>query len=158
MWLHCRAKGKPSAKSHTIHKWNKWLTVLDPASKLVGRNSSCWTEVTLCGSSMSCSSDCDSSDQTYSSPDRPPPTISLPSLQHTTWFITSSYQCLCTVINPYIQEAQMSPDYVRLYPKASYVRLLVMERKWFSSVTALSYTLWWCCYIKRYNQWQDMIW
>jgi len=31
------------------------------------------------------------------------------------------------------------------------VRLPVAERKRFSRVTAVPYTLWWRCYIERYN-------
>jgi len=69
----------------TFHKqeW-KWRTLFEPASKLLGRKSSCRTDVTLRGSSMTRSSDSESRDQTYSNLDRPPPTNSFPSLQKNT--------------------------------------------------------------------------
>jgi len=61
-------------------KLNRW-TLLEPASKLARRNSSCWTDVTLWGSSITCSRHCESRDHTCSNLDRPPPTIIFPSLK-----------------------------------------------------------------------------
>jgi len=43
--------------------------------------------------------------------------------------------------------ARMGRPYC-LYPKAR-VRLLVAERKQFPRMTAVSYTLWWRCFIER---------